>query len=351
MCAARTAGANLLLHPAVGMGKANDIEYYTRVRCYEHVLKHYPEDTTTLSLLPVATRMAGPREALWHPIIEKNYGCTHFIVTPRYADPGKAAATGGFNPSCAAQELAARDIVYVPYKACFVQDTELEPEDVTATLPDAELRRHLQEGRDLPKWFTYPEVAEELRKSHPPLHRQGFTVFFTGLPCAGKSTLANALMIKLMQVGGRPVTLLDGDIVRKHLSSELGFSREHRDLNILRIGFVASEITKNGGVAICAPIAPYRNTRRLIREMIEPEEFTNYADTESRRARMPKLNREQLLGWPMPLPKIEIQRRIVAQLNEQMSSAERLVKALEAQLEAIQALPVIILRRAFSGEL
>jgi sulfate adenylyltransferase len=140
----------------------------------------------------------------------------------------------------------------------------------TLSISGTDLRQRLAEGREIPDWFTFPEVARELRRTHPPRARQGFTVFFTGLSGAGKSTVANVLMVKLLEMGGRPVTLLDGDIVRKHLSSELGFSKEHRDINIRRIGFVASEITKNGGIAICAPIAPYDRTRKEVRQDVEP---------------------------------------------------------------------------------
>ncbi len=281
--AAKEVEANLLIHPVVGMTKPGDVDHFTRVRCYEHVLNHYPEQTTTLSLLPLAMRMAGPREALWHAIIRKNYGCTHFIVGRDHAGPGVGSDGKPFYGPYDAQRLMQEyaeelDITMVPFKnMVYVEDrAQYMPEDEvdssmrTLNLSGTELRRRLQEGVDIPEWFSFPEVVEELRRTHPPRHKQGFTVFFTGLSGSGKSTIANALMVKLMEMGGRPVTLLDGDIVRKHLSSELGFSREHRDLNILRIGFVASEITKNGGVAICAPIAPYAATRRQVREMIEP---------------------------------------------------------------------------------
>jgi sulfate adenylyltransferase len=162
-----------------------------------------------------------------------------------------------------------RNMVYVEDQAQYLPQDELAPNATTLNISGTELRRRLQEGIEIPEWFSFPEVVEELRRTHPPRHEQGFTVFFTGLSGSGKSTIANALMVKLMEMGGRPVTLLDGDVVRKHLSSELGFSKEHRDLNILRIGFVASEITKNGGIALCAPIAPYASTRRQVRQMIE----------------------------------------------------------------------------------
>jgi sulfate adenylyltransferase len=281
--AASDVGANLLIHPVVGMTKPGDVDHFTRVRCYEKLLDHYPEQTTTLSLLPLAMRMAGPREALWHALIRKNYGCTHFIVGRDHAGPGMDSDGKPFYGPYDAQELMQEyadelDITMVPFKnMVYVEDrAEYQPQDEVAAdarilqISGTELRRRLHEGLEIPEWFSFPEVITELRKTHPPRHRQGFTVFFTGLSGSGKSTIANALMVKLMEMGGRPVTLLDGDVVRQNLSSELGFSKEHRDLNILRIGYVASEITKNGGVAICAPIAPYTATRRSVRDLIAP---------------------------------------------------------------------------------
>ncbi len=281
--AAQLAEANLLIHPVVGMTKPGDIDHFSRVRCYEHLLKQYPEQTTTLSLLHLAMRMGGPREALWHAIIRKNHGCTHFIVGRDHAGPGKNGDGAAFYGPYEAQEVVARhqdelgiqmipfqEMVYVQEKAEYLPADEIQTGETVLNISGTEFRRRLQEGLEVPEWFSYPEVVRELRRTHPPRHRQGFTVFFTGLSGAGKSTIANALMVKLMELGGRSVTLLDGDVVRKHLSSELGFSKEHRNVNILRIGFVASEITKNGGIAICAPIAPYRSTRQEVREMIAP---------------------------------------------------------------------------------
>jgi len=281
--AARDVEANLLIQPVVGMTKPGDVDHFTRVRCYEHLLPHYPEQTTALSLLPLAMRMAGPREAAWHALVRKNYGCTHFIVGRDHAGPGKDRDGKPFYGPYDAQQIMSdfadelditmvpfRNMVYVEDRAQYKPDDEVAEGTRTLDISGTELRRRLRDGLEIPEWFSFPEVVDELRRTHPPRHAQGFTVFFTGLSGSGKSTVANALMVKLMEMGGRPVSLLDGDVVRKHLSSELGFSKEHRDLNIQRIGYVASEITKNGGIAICAPIAPYASTRRLVRDMIEP---------------------------------------------------------------------------------
>ena len=280
--AAKETQANLLIHPIVGLTKPGDIDHFTRVRCYEAVLDKYPQSTTAMSLLNLAMRMAGPREAVWHGLIRKNHGCTHFIVGRDHAGPGKNSAGEDFYGPYDAQELfktheSEIGVEMVPFKhMVYVQEkAQYEPADEVAegmtvlNISGTELRRRLYEGLDIPDWFSFPSVVEELRRTRPPRHKQGFTVFFTGLSGSGKSTIANALMVKLMEMGGRPVTLLDGDVVRKNLSSELGFSKEHRDLNIRRIGYVASEITKNGGIAICAPIAPYTTTRRAVREDIE----------------------------------------------------------------------------------
>ena len=226
-------------------------------------------------------RMGGPREALWHAIIRKNHGCTHFIVGRDHAGPGQDSNGKPFYGPYDAQTLVAQheaelgiamvpfqEMVYVQERAQYMPADEVQAGDSVLNISGTELRRRLQEGLDIPEWFTYPEVIEELRRTHPARHKQGFTVFFTGLSGSGKSTIANALLVRLLELGTRPVTLLDGDIVRKNLSSELGFSKEHRDLNVQRIGFVAAEITKNGGIAICAPIAPYAGSRTIVREMV-----------------------------------------------------------------------------------
>jgi sulfate adenylyltransferase len=281
--AAKDVEANLLIHPSVGMTKPGDVEYYVRVRCYEALLSKYPKDTVKLSLLPLAMRMGGPREAVWHAIIRKNYGCSHLIVGRDHAGPGNDEIGKPFYGPYAAQELLETHqkeigitmvpfqmMVYLEDKDVYVPEDQVPKNSRVLNISGTELRARLSEGREIPSWFTFPEVAGELRRNYAPRQRQGFTVFFTGLSGSGKSTVANVLLIKFLEMGGRPVTLLDGDIVRKHLSSELGFSREHRDINIRRIGFVASEITKNGGIAICAPIAPYDEVRKQVRAMIQP---------------------------------------------------------------------------------
>jgi len=282
--AAKEAQANLLIHPVVGLTKPGDVDHFTRVRCYEAVLDQYPASTTSMSLLNLAMRMAGPREAVWHGLIRKNHGCTHFIVGRDHAGPGNNSKGEDFYGPYEAHDLFRehqeemgiemvdfKHMVWVAERAQYEAIDEIEDRgNVTIlNISGTELRRRLSEGLEIPEWFSFPEVVKELRRTKPPRAKQGFTVFFTGFSGSGKSTIANALMVKLMEMGGRPVTLLDGDIVRKNLSSELGFSKEHRDLNIRRIGYVASEITKNGGIAICAPIAPYAATRRAVREDVE----------------------------------------------------------------------------------
>ena len=279
--AAEQAGAKLLIHPVVGMTKPGDIDYYVRVRAYEAILGRYAADSTELSLLPLAIRMGGPREAVWHAIIRKNHGCTHLIVGRDHAGPGNDGSGKPFYGPYEAQELLRQyhhelgivvvefpEMVYVEAEDRYVPAPEVTDGQKVLSLSGTELRRLLAEGDPVPEWFSYPEVVDVLQGAYPPREQQGFTVFFTGLPSSGKSTVANVLLSKLMELGSRPVTLLDGDIVRKHLSSELGFSKEHRDLNIKRIGFVASEITKHRGIAVCAPIAPYAAARREVRETV-----------------------------------------------------------------------------------
>jgi sulfate adenylyltransferase len=276
-------GARLLIHPVVGMTKPGDVDHYTRVRCYQSVLQAYPHGMAKLALLPLAMRMGGPREALWHAIIRRNHGCTHLVVGRDHAGPGRDSAGKPFYGPYDAQALLeanqdaigmrmvpSREMVYLPAQQKYVAEDAVPSGATVARLSGTELRQLLTRGEPIPEWFSFPSVVRELRRTHPPRSRQGFTVFFTGLSGAGKSTIANILLVRLLADGGRPVTLLDGDLVRQHLTSELGFSKAHRDLNVQRIGFVASEITRHGGVAICAAIAPYDDARRKVRSMIEP---------------------------------------------------------------------------------
>lgn len=276
--------ANILLHPTVGVTKPGDLHYYAKVRCYRAILQQIPHDMAMLSLLPLAMRMAGPREALWHAIINHNYGCTHFIVGPDHASPPKGKNQSeifytryqaqeyvlGFAKELDIQLVPVAERRYVPKRSRFLSVSEIEEQQLTdVTINDLELKDLLIRNQEVPNWLTYPEVLDALRLVYPPRHLQGFTLFFTGLSGSGKSTLANIVFAKLIEHGSRPVSLLDGDIVRQNLSSELGFSKHHRDINIRRIGFVASEITKNRGVAVCAPIAPYTETRQAVRALIE----------------------------------------------------------------------------------
>ncbi len=282
LTAAKRSEAHILLHPVVGIGRPRDLSRFARVKCYQALRKYYPHGLTTLSLLPLATRMAGPREAVWHAIIRRNYGCTHFIVGPDHGSPPDEGH-GRFYQPYAAQAILAqcesqigirmvpfKRLAYSPRRARLVDaDEAKEAHEPTEELSDDVLARRLSHGEEIPAWFSYAEVLSALREVYPPRHRMGITLFFTGLSGSGKSTLARIMYGKFIEDGKRPTTLLDGDIVRHNLSSELGFSKSHRDLNVRRIGFVASEITKNGGVAICAPIAPYTSTRRAVRELIE----------------------------------------------------------------------------------
>jgi sulfate adenylyltransferase len=278
---AKALQAHILLHPTVGMTKPGDLHYYARVHCYQAIRRHFPQNLATLSLLPLAMRMAGPREALWHAIVHQNYGCSHMIVGPKHAAPPGEAPTDEEAAQTREQidaQAGRLDIeivhvekhLYVPSQERFLGVSDIAGRGLDAIeYTDAQLKADLAAGEAPPDWFSYPEVVGELRHAYPPRSRQGFTLFFTGLSGSGKSTLAKIIYGKLVEGGRRPATLLDGDIVRQNLSSELGFSKAHRDLNIRRIGYVASEITKNGGIAICAPIAPYRETRRAVRELIE----------------------------------------------------------------------------------
>lgn len=278
--AAREAGASILLHPAVGVRYHGDLDQYAFVRTCQAFVKQFPRNMINLGLLPLYQRKAGPREALLQALVRRNYGCTHFLVAEDHADPFSEAGTP-FYPKKQAQELVAcheqesgikmiplREMVYVEERAEYLPVDEVAEGMSVRSISSQELRRRLEHGVEIPAWFSFPDVVEELRRAHPPRSKQGFTVFFTGLSGAGKSTVAKVLLARFLEMRDRPVTLLDGDIVRRNLSSELSFSKEHRELNVRRIGFVASEITKNGGIAICAPIAPYPDAREHNRQLI-----------------------------------------------------------------------------------
>jgi len=280
--AMRQAKANLLLLPVTGMTKPGDFDHYTRVRCYRAVTRHYPPDSFVLNLLPLSMRLAGPRESILHAIIAKNYGCTHFIVGRDHASPGTDAAGNSFYDSGAAQRMAEEyskeigvaiipfeELVYLPFEDEFRSSDHIPEGEQYISFSSSHIRERIRTGRKIPEWATFPEVVAELKKAYPSPEKQGFTIFLTGLSGAGKSTIAKVLYARFLEIGDRPVTLLDGDIVRRNLSSRLSFSKEDRDINVRRIGFVAGEITKNRGIAICAPIAPYNATRTEIRKSIE----------------------------------------------------------------------------------
>ena len=279
--AAREAGSAIFLQPVADLSHPGNLDYYTQIRCYQAFTEKFPPNMIKLGLTPFAGRKAGPKEALWQAIIRRNFGCSHFMVADDHADPLAASdREERFYPRGAAQKMVAdyadeTGIAMVPQREMGYH-RELKKyvvldnvnSDMVATISSRELRRRMVCGEDVPTWFSYPEVVDQLQCSCPPRSKQGFTIFMTGYSGSGKSTIAKVLLVKFMEMCDRPVTLLDGDIVRKNLSSELTFSQEHRNLNITRIGFVASEITKNGGIALCAPIAPYEESRQANRDLI-----------------------------------------------------------------------------------
>ena len=282
--ASRDIGGELLIHPVVGMTKPGDIDHYTRVRSYKKLLEYYPDGMASLSLLPLAMRMGGPREALWHAIIRKNYGCTHLIVGRDHAGPGTMKDGTPFYGPYDAQDLVKahaeelgidvvpfRLMVYAPASDSYKPIDEVAENEETLNISGTQLRNMLASGDEIPEWFSYSGVIEELKKTYPPRGQQGFAVFLTGLSGSGKSTIANALQARLLELLSCPVTLLDGDVVRTYLSKGLGFSKEDRSTNVQRIGYVASEIVKHRGVVICAPIAPYEEDRAMNRRRIERE--------------------------------------------------------------------------------
>jgi sulfate adenylyltransferase len=280
--AAQQVGAKLLIQPSVGRTKPGDVDHYTRVRCIRALLPHYPADSVKLSLLPLAMRMGGPREALWHAIIRKNYGASHFIVGRDHAGPGKDSNGQPFYGPFDAQALLEKHqhelgITIVPFPAMvyaanrdmYLPSTEVTGDDEVRDISGTQLRKHLHEGSEIPAWYSFPDVVKILRERHPVHAPRGFALFFTGLSGAGKSTIAQAVIAQLLEHTSRPVTVLDGDEVRKHLSRGLGFSREDRAANVTRIGYVASEIVRHGGIAVCAPIAPYADARAQSRALVE----------------------------------------------------------------------------------
>lgn len=283
MRAAKSEGASILIHPVAGVGKPGDMAYYSRVHCYQAIQKYYPRYMAMVSLLPMAMRMAGPREAILNMIVRQNYGCTHFLIGPEHASPpGLRTGAKRFYERYSSQNLIEQyqdslDIKMVPIsemgysntRKTFVPCTEIVNAEEQEQYNENNLNYDLEHDEVVPDWYSFPEVIAELGNIKLSRKRKGITLFFTGLSGSGKSTLAKLVYARFIEQGGRPVTLLDGDVVRTHLSGELGFSKEHRDLNVKRIGFVASEITKNRGIAICAPIAPYHDVRRKVREMVE----------------------------------------------------------------------------------
>lgn len=292
--AADEIGGVLLLHPVVGLTKPGDVDHYTRVRTYKTLAAHYySPDRILLSLLRLAMRLAGPREALWHALIRRNYGANHMIIGRDHASPGVDSNGNPFYPPYAAQELvqqfseeigvgvlAFNEFVYLPEQNRYEEVSRVDKATPTASLSGTQVREdYLQTGRPLLSWFTRPEVAEILAETYPPRHKQGVCIWLTGLSGAGKSTTAEILTV-LLQEYGRQVTVLDGDVVRTHLSRGLGFSKEDRDLNIRRIGFVAAEIVRHGGIPVCAAVSPYRATRNDVRNLVGAEAFVEvFVDT------------------------------------------------------------------------
>jgi len=280
--AMKKAKANLLLLPVTEAAKPGDFDHYTRMRCYRKIAKYYPPDSFVLNLLPLAMRMAGPRDAILHMIMGKNFGCTDFVIGHDHASPGKdsngekyykyneaALVSEKVSKELGVNTIPFEEMVYVPFEDEYQIASNVPENQESISLSGTDISKRIRSGKKVPEWASFPEVVEELQKSYPMPSKQGFTIFLTGLSGAGKSTIAKVLYSRFLEIGTRPVSLLDGDIVRRNLSSELNFSKEHRDINVKRIGFVAAEITKNRGIAICAPIAPYERTRSEIRSSIE----------------------------------------------------------------------------------
>ncbi|KAI1330043.1 putative sulfate adenylyltransferase [Xylariaceae sp. FL0255] len=280
--AARSHHANVLIHPVVGLTKPGDIDHFTRVRVYKALLPRYPNGMAVLGLLPLAMRMGGPREAIWHAIIRKNHGATHFIVGRDHAGPGKNSkgvdfygpydaqyAVEKYRDELGIEVVPFQMVTYLPDKDEYAPIDQIPKDTRTLNISGTELRARLRSGREIPEWFSYPEVVKVLRESHPPRAAQGFTIFLTGYTNSGKDQIARALELTLNQQGGRSVSMLLGETVRSELSSELGFSREDRSKNIARIAFVAGELTRSGAAVIAAPIAPFEADRAAAKEAVE----------------------------------------------------------------------------------
>lgn len=292
--AAALTDGTLLLHPTVGVTRPGDVDVYSRVRTYETLLNNYfADENVLLGLLPLAMRMAGPREAVWHMIIRRNFGADHFIVGRDHASPGLNSLGKPYYGSSDAQDLALEfedeigvkalafaEMVYLPDENRYAEFPMVKKPATVYRLSGTTMReQYLQKGEVLPDWFMRPEVADILRQNYPPMDKQGVCVWFTGLSGSGKSTIAEILTVFLNE-DGRAVTLLDGDVVRTHLSKGLGFSREDRDANILRIGFVAAEVVRHGGIAICAAVSPYIESRSSVRGMFDDGRFIEiFVDT------------------------------------------------------------------------
>ncbi|KAL9125288.1 MAG: hypothetical protein Q9217_005484 [Psora testacea] len=355
--AARARQANVLIHPVVGITKPGDIDHFTRVRVYQALLPRYPNGMAVLGLLPLAMRMGGPREAIWHAIIRKNHGATHFIVGRDHAGPGKNSAGKDFYGPYDAQHAVEKyreelgievvpfqQMIYLPDSDEYRPDDEVPQGARTLNISGTELRSRLRTGKDIPEWFSYPEVVRVLRESYPPRFKQGFTVFLTGYQNSGKDAVARALDVTLHQQGGRPVSLLLGDTVRSELSSELGFSKEDRHTNIQRIAFVASELTKAGAAVICAPIAPFEESRQSAREtvsqngsfyLVHVATSLEYSEKTDKRGVYAKARRGEIKGFtgvddPYEAPK-EADLRVDLERMSVRSVVHQIVLMLESQ--------------------
>ncbi|MDH5573493.1 MAG: bifunctional sulfate adenylyltransferase/adenylylsulfate kinase, partial [Gammaproteobacteria bacterium] len=361
--AAKEVGAHILIHPTVGLGKPGDLKYYTRVQCYRVIRKYYPKHMHMLSILPMAMRMAGPREAIHNAIVRQNYGCSHIIIGPEHAAPpnvrqGEMRFYDRYSSQQILQqyqdELAIKMIAipeqrYVPELSKFISIDEIEERRLGSQIfNDKEFYAALKNNYEIPDWFTYPEVIHEIQKICKPRSKTGITLFFTGLSGSGKSTLAKIIHAKFLEDGKRPVTLLDGDVVRHYLSSELGFSKEHRDINVKRIGYVASVINKNGGIAICASIAPYESVRNFVRSQNDqygafieiyiatPLETCEKRDQKGLYARARKGEIKQFTGISDPY-------------EEPVSPEIRIDASMLAPMEAAQEIMLYLLREGYIG--